>query len=393
MRCLPGPVAAVFTVLLIGAAVAGCAGSPPSGASPGSPTAARLPLAVGDQRLSDVCPPTVVIQDLWEPDANQATEYQLVGPGYTVDSAHKRVIGPLVVDGKDTGVKVEVRSGGAAIGFVTVPAQMYLDHSIMLGSVQADLAIATSADQPVTAVVAPLTKSPQILMWDPASHPNWRTIGDIGSTDASVVVAKDNFFPALLVSKGLINKNQIDTGYTGAPSRFVTDPTIAQQGYATSEPYIYRHEIPSWAKPVRYQLLSDVGYSIYPQMLSVRSADLARLAPCLTKLVPIVQRAAADYLADPARTNALIVDLVRSYNDGWTYSIGVANYAAATLKRLGIMANDTSGPLGGIDPARMRTIVDTFAPILARSGANVRPNLTPADLSTTRFLDPTIKLH
>jgi hypothetical protein len=36
--------------------------------------------------------------------------------------------------------------------------------------------IATSANQPVTAVAATLVKSPQILMWDPANHPDWPTI-------------------------------------------------------------------------------------------------------------------------------------------------------------------------------------------------------------------------
>ena len=115
---------------------------------------------------------------------------------------------------------------------------MYLDRAITLGAVRTDLAIATSAKQPVTAVVAPTNKSPQILMWDPASHPDWHTIADIGASNAKVVVAKDAMWTPLLVAKGLVKPEQLDTGYTGAPARFIADPTIAQQGYATAEPYV-----------------------------------------------------------------------------------------------------------------------------------------------------------
>jgi hypothetical protein len=395
VKRLTSSVALALALVCAGSVAAACGGSPsgsPSASGAPGAGAPALPQAEGDQRLAGVCPATVVIQDLWDPDANQATEYQLVGPGYTIDSEHKRVSGPLVIGGKDTGVRVEVRSGGAAIGFATDPAQMYLDKSIMLGSVHADLAIATSANQPVTGVVAPLTKSPQILMWDPASHPDWHTIADIGKSDAKVVVAKDNFFPSLLVAKGLVKQSQIDTGYTGAPARFVGDPTIAQQGYATSEPYIYEHEVPSWGKPVGWQLLADAGYTIYPQMLAVRTTDLGPLSPCLKRLVPIIQQAAVDYLNSPESTNKLITELVAKYNDGWTYSMGVATYAAATLKKLGIMANDSSGPIGGFDQARLQSIVNTFGPILSQSGANVRPGLKPSDIATTQFINPTIKL-
>ncbi|WP_331532508.1 ABC transporter substrate-binding protein [Pseudonocardia sp.] len=390
MRRGPALLALTCTAACLGAAIAGCAEPPPpAGPAPG---AAPLPQATGEQRLAGVCPSTIVIQDLWDPDANQAGEYQLVGPGYTLDAARKRVSGPLVVAGLDTGVRVEVRSGGAAIGFASVPAQMYVDKSITIGSVHGDLAMATSANQPVTAVIAPLNKSPQILMWDPATHPNWHSIADIGASGAKVVVAKDNYFPTYLVAKGLLEPDQIDTGYTGAPARFVTDPAIAQQGYATSEPYIYQHEVPSWGKPVGYQLISDVGYNIYPQAMSVRTADLGPLSGCLKRLVPVMQRAMVDYMRDPARTNQLIVDAVAKYNDGWTYSIGVANYAAETLKKMSIVTNDASGPIGGLDPVRVQATIDTFAPILARSGAGVRPGLKASDIATPQFLNPAIKL-
>jgi hypothetical protein len=230
-------------------------------------------------------------------------------------------------------------------------------------------------------------------MWDPASHPGWRGIADIGASNAKVLVSKDTTFPAMLVAKGLLKADQIDTGYTGAPARFITDPSIVQQGYATMEPYSYEREIRGWGKPVRYQLLSDVGYSIYPEALSVRSGDIGPMSACLHRLVPILQQSLRDYLANPGPTNQLVVDTVARYNDGWSYPLGTANYASANFTRLGIIANDSSGPLGGMDPARVRATIDTFAPILSRSGGNVRPGLTAADIATNEFLDPSIRLR
>jgi hypothetical protein len=342
--------------------------------------------------LSSVCPKTVVIQNDWEPEAEHSATYGLVGGGYTVDAKKKRVTGPLVIDGQDTGVKVEVRAGGAAIGYQSVTSQMYIDPTILLGSVTTDAAIAASKSQPVTAVVAPTNKSPQMIMWDPKSHPNVKTIAELGKTGASVVVSKGALYAELLVAKGLITRKQIDTSYDGAPARFVGDPKIAQQGFATAEPYIYQHEVSAWGKPVSYQLLSDVGYNVYPEALSVRDADITKQSACLKKLVPIVQKAQVGYLANPTATNRLIADLVTKYNDGWTYSVGVADYAATEMKSLNIIANDTSGPLGGIDATRVQQSIDTFVPLLAKSGSTPKAGLKAADIIDTQFIDKSVKL-
>jgi hypothetical protein len=382
-------VGAAMAAALLAAGLVACSGPP----APPVPGAGALPPATGAQRLDGVCPATVVFQEGWEPQAEEAARYQLLAGGYTIDAAHKQVSGPLVAGGRDTGVRVEIRAGGPAVAFATTQARMYLDKSIMLGEVPTDRAIATSADQPVISVVSTLVKSPQMLMWDPVHHPDWRGAADIGASGAKVVVARDNTFMPLLTAKGLIKPAQVDTGYTGAPTRFVTDPTIAQQGYATADPYIYQHEVPAWGKPVRYQLLADLGYSVYPGALSVRSGDLAALAPCLRRLVPILQQAQLDYLREPGPANHVIVDAATRYNDGWTYSTGVADYAAATMRRLGIVADDSSGALGGQDPARVQPTIDTLGPILAASGANVKPDLKAADIATNQFIDPSIKLR
>src|SRR6266511_3384675 len=71
----------------------------------------------GRGTLAGVCPATVVVQTNWFPQSEHGAAYRLVGPGYRIDAAHKRVTGPLVAGGHDTGVRIEVRAGGPAVGF------------------------------------------------------------------------------------------------------------------------------------------------------------------------------------------------------------------------------------------------------------------------------------
>jgi hypothetical protein len=233
--------------------------------------------------------------------------------------------------------------------------------------------------------------SPQILMWDPDTHKGATTIREIAAHGVPVVTAGD-LIPALLESKGIMQKAQSDTSYEGTPARFVSDPAILQQGFATAEPYVYQHEIAEWGRPVGYEPLANYGYSIYPEPLAVRADKLEQLRPCLQKLVPIMQESQIDYLQDPAPTNRLIVELVEAYQTGWTYSAGVADFSAKAQVEQGFVKNDpASGVFGQFDPARMQEIVSTFGPILQSQGT-ITTVPDPASLYTNEFIDPTIKM-
>ncbi|MDT0551310.1 hypothetical protein RND15_53040, partial [Streptomyces sp. DSM 41529] len=138
------------------------------------------------------------------------------------------------------------------------------DPTITLGYVSTDEAVRLSASMPTTAVFAPLDKSPQIIMWDPASWPEVHSIADLGKTGAVVRYFGGATYMDYLVSAGLLHKEQIDGGYDGTPGNWVAaGGRDAQQGYAGVEPYVYQHELDSWAKPVAYQLIHDTGYAIY----------------------------------------------------------------------------------------------------------------------------------
>lgn len=379
-------ITALATALLSVAALTTACGAD-AGGGPGGQT-----IAGHSDSLVGVCPKTVVIQSDWEPEAEYGPLYELVGRGYTINSYRKSVTGPLVSGGQDTGVKVEIRSGGPAIGFQTVSTTMYLDKSIMLGQISTDGAVRGSAAQPTVAVVAPMRTSPQVLMWDPRSHPGWKTIADIGRSDATIVYSPGQIWADYLVAQHIVRRDQLDSSYDGSPARFVADAKhVSQEGFATAEPYVYQHQVRAWAKPVAYQLVASTGWNAYPETLAVRTGDLAADTPCLRKLVPIVQRAIKDYLASPAAANEMLVGLVTAYDTGVVYSSEVADYADTLMPKLGIVG-DEDGTLGKFDPQRMQQIVDTVTPLLAGEGKAAKPGLTGAQLFTNQFIDPAITL-
>jgi hypothetical protein len=368
-------------------AVAACSSTP---STPASSAAAGAAVD-----LSADCPATVVIQTDWNPEAEHGHLYQLLGTDYTVDADKKSVSGPLMYEGQPTGVNVEIRSGGPAIGYSTVTSQMYTDKSITLGYVTTDEAVQLSASSPTTAVFAPLDVGPQMIMWDPATYPD---VTDIASLSTALKASGGVIryfggaaYMEYLMGSGVVDKSVVDGTYDGTPAKFVADKgKSAQQGFASAEPFIYENEVPAWGKPVKYQLTNDVGYPVYASAVSVRSDELTSLSPCLTKLVPVLQQAEVDYFKDPAATNALILDLVGQFNNGWVYSQGVADYSVKTMQDDKLVSNGDNAYMGDMDEARIQKIIDIDTPIFTASNSAPKAGLKPADIFTNQFLDTSI---
>src|SRR5262249_25057728 len=157
--------------------------------------------------------------------------YHLLGQTYTLDTNAKKVSGPLIAQGKDTGVKIEVRAGGPAVGFQAPGALLYSDPRIMIAHVSTDEAVDMSAKQPVLGVVAPFEIAPYMIMWDPATYPNFNSIADIGKTSTKVLYSTGAQYMDFLVASGALKREQVDSSYDGSPTRFLAEKgKIAQQG-------------------------------------------------------------------------------------------------------------------------------------------------------------------
>jgi len=235
--------------------------------------------------------------------------------------------------------------------------------------------------------------SPLAIIWDPATYPQFNIIADIGQTDTNVLYTKGLSYMEYLVGSGILRRSQLDGSYDGSPALFVQSAgKAAFQGFATSEPYLYQHEIKQWGKPLKYSLVNDAGFNTYFSAVSVRAADKAKLAPCLKKLVPILQRSQADFIARPQPAIAVILDLVQQYKTGWVYSKGLAEYSAKALNDLGIVDGGPNGVLGDFEMSRVNNIMKIMVPIMAAQRQQPREGLKAEDIATNEFIDQSVKL-
>ena len=355
-----------------------------------SPTTTAAPEPVAAEgELAGVCPSPLVVQTDWFPEAEHGAMYHLIGDDYTVDTDNQYVRGSMVLDGVDLGIDFEVRTGGPAIGFAPVSSYMYTDESIHLGYASTDAQILQFADAPLVSVVAPLEQNPQMIMWDPETYPNVDSIADLGAEGITVNVFSGGVFPLVFVAQGIWSEDQVDPSYDGSPARFVSEGgAIAQQGFASAEPYQYLNTHEDWGKPVAFELLHDSGFQIYSQTIGVRPRDMESMRPCLERVVPIIQQAVVSYDASPDRANAIIVDAVAQYASFWTYSPGLAEFSVQAQRDLGLIGNGPDSTVGNMELDRIAGLLDA---ILATDlASDVADGLTAQDLFTNEFIDESI---
>jgi hypothetical protein len=361
--------------------------APETAAAPSAaPAASAAPVAAAAGPLKGVCPDRIVIQTDWYATPERAVAYQLVGSTGMVDKKKGTYGGPF----GSTGVDIEVRLGGPFIGFQPIPALMYQNQDVFLGYVATDDAVQAAEKFPTKAVVAPLDINPQILMWDPATYKidGWP---DVAKSKAKVLYLEGLPFMDYLVAQGYVTKGQKDASFDGTPSRFVAEGgKLIQQGYASNEPYRWEHDVPGWKKPVKFLLVHDSGFQIYPQGLAVRAAQLAQATPCLKQLVPMIQKAQIAYMNDPGPTNEALVKIAATLGDGPPITAAGNAEAVKTMKALGIVGNGPDSTLGNFDLPRIEKTIAQLKPIFAARGVKIPDNLAPADIVTNDFIDPSV---
>ena len=343
--------------------------------------------------LAGSCPETVVFQTDWNPEAEHGFLYNLVGEGYSVNTEKLSVTGPLVVEGQDTGVKVEVRAGGPATGYQSPLAMMYQDPAITAGFISTDEAVSQSVEKPSMTMVAPFNINPQIIMWDPATYPNAKAVADLKADKVKIRYFDGAAYMDYLVEAGIVDKAQADATYDGTPANFLAaGGKDAQQGFGTAEPYFYQEVLADWKKPVAYQYIHDAGWTAYAQSIGATMESFEANKACWPLLVPAIQKSQREYIASPDRANALVLDLVQQYNNGWAYDAGQASAAVAKMQEDKLVANSPDGVLGSFDLDRVTAFIEKATPIYTATGAKVKEGLTPADLVTNEFIDSSIAL-
>jgi len=335
--------------------------------------------------LGDVCPATIVIQTDWFPESEHGGVYQLMGDDAVASKDTGAVVGTLTVNGEPAGVQLEIRAGGPFLESPVV-TEMYQDNAITFGYVGTDVAITRYSDAPTLAVFNSLNINPQVVLWDATKHPQVTTIADAAKSIKTFYVYGDPAWMRYFESQGLIQKNQVDANYKG--NLLLSTEDAAHQGFATSEPYKYAN-LETGSITTGYQLIHEAGWNSYAQNLAIRKDRLEELRPCLEKIVPIFQQAQIDYIADPSRANAIIVETVKTFDSWWSQSDGDVANGAASQKDLGIVGNGETATFGDLEESRVTDFIAKATPILREEGLEIA-DITASDITNNEFLDTSI---
>jgi len=243
------------------------------------------------------------------------------------------------------------------------------------------------------AIESGFDKNPQMIMWDPATYPDVKTIADLGKKDVTIRYFGGAAYMDYFTSTGVLKASQVDGSYDGTPALFVADEgKSAQQGFGSAEPYLYENEIDGWKKPVAYQYINDAGWNNYAESIATKPENITKYADCFKLLVPIIQQSSVDYLNDPAATNKIILDAVSTFDNGWVYTQGTADYAVKTMKDDGLVANGPDGVMGKFDMDRVADLIEKATPVYTAQDSPPKEGLKPEDIVTNEFLDESIGL-
>ncbi|MBL8551289.1 MAG: hypothetical protein JNJ73_14990 [Hyphomonadaceae bacterium] len=349
--------------------------------------------------LAGVCPDPFIIQKDWLAQSEHGGLYQLIGARGRMSQG--RYDGPLGA----TGITLTILEGGSGLGLgdgETAYSALYMGNSrarLRPHLVMHDLdnAFIYSRRFPAIGVVSMLDKSPSVLFWDRATYPRgFHSIADLAAFARSgrgkiYVSTIRRTFGRYLVVRG-VPRNVFIEGYRGDGENFViNNGAWLNQGVVSNEVYQFSHGR-NWARPIDYLLLSDLGYTIYPGMLSVAADRLPALAPCLQRLVPLLQRAQIDYVRNPAEVN----DLLFRFNQAgmgapwWRTSRALLDNAVEVQLANGIVGNGPNATLGDFDMPRVAALLERL-----RSDLDIRakPGVRAEDVVTNRFIDPAIGLR
>ncbi|MFL6072479.1 MAG: hypothetical protein ACJ73S_03685 [Mycobacteriales bacterium] len=367
------------------AGASGCSVHKPTGQGASITRTAKV-----GEGLAGKCPPTVVLQTDWYPADEYGAVWKLLGGKPEWDDSHKTITAKLVAHGVDTGVKLQIRSGGEVVGFRTPLDLAYHDDSITLAGADLDQVWKNSKTYPMQAVFAPMDVSPIVLMWDPKRYPTIHTITDIRKhPQVKVRVLKTATYPDFLVP-GVLLPSQIDRSYTGDSSPWMADKgKEIQQGYLTNEVYAYQYLYPQWHKPVRWVLVGgnyNGAYRNYQEAFTIREDRKAELAPCLKLLIPDLQQATVDYMHDPDPTNQLIRDARDHFQAPGLYPKELQDAGVKVMRSAGIIGNGPNNVVGDFDPARVNTLFTQVIKDFQTKRVPLAPGLKPDQTYTNEYL-------
>jgi NitT/TauT family transport system substrate-binding protein len=207
------------------------------------------------------------------------------------------------------------------------------------------------ANIPIRAVMAVFQKDPQVLITHPRRDIN--SLADMRGHPVLISAATLTAFWPWLRAKFGFQDSQIRR-YTYNLAPFIVDPNAIQEGYLTSEPFTVQQQAHFTPKIF---LLSDYGYPGYANMVLVPETWIQTNARAVQLFVNASRDGWLNYLANPAKGNALIK------RDNPDMTDAILAQALDKMKRyeLVISGDGRAFGLGSMSEAQWKLFYDTMA--------------------------------
>ncbi|MCU0870528.1 MAG: ABC transporter substrate-binding protein [Burkholderiales bacterium] len=246
---------------------------------------------------------------------------------------------------RDVGLDAEIRMGGPQVNVMQLLLAGKAD-AVMGYDFQTINAIEQGL--PVVTVGAVFQKDPAALI----AHPDVKRLEDLKTRTLLIGQASETtFWPWLKARYGFTDAQKRPYAFSVQP--FLADPKIAQQGYATSEPWSIEK---AGVRPV-VLLLADAGYPPYAQTIVTTRAVLAKRRDALVRFLRATATGWKRYLADPAAGNALIRKANPEMEDA------LLAYGVDKMRQFALVTGGDASTVGilGMTDARWKQTFDFMA--------------------------------
>jgi NitT/TauT family transport system substrate-binding protein len=259
------------------------------------------------------------------------------------------------------GLDVDVRMGGPQVNVMQL---LLADRADCVMGYDLQTIKAVEQGLPVVTIGATFQKDPAAII----AHPDVKSMQDLKSRTLLIGQASETtFWPWLKAKYGFTDAQK--RPYAFSVQQFLVDRKVAQQGYATSEPYSIEK---AGIAPTVF-LLADLGYPPYAQTLVTTEKVLRNRRDVLRRFLQATAEGWKSYLANPAPANALIRKANPEMEDA------LLAYGVAKIKAFGLVTGGDAGSVGilGMTDARWAQTYEFMTSAgLAKPGLDYRKAYT-----------------
>ncbi|HZI82919.1 MAG TPA: ABC transporter substrate-binding protein [Casimicrobiaceae bacterium] len=226
------------------------------------------------------------------------------------------------------GLEVTIKMGGPQVNV----------YQLLLAG-QADFAMgydiatlnAVAEGLPLVTVAATFQADPAVMI----AHPDVKDLADLKTRTLLIGQASETtFWPWLKAKYGFTDGQK--RPYSFSVQQFLVDRNVAQQGYATSEPY----SIQKGGVNPRVFLLAADGYPPYAETIVALAKTVQQKPDLIRRFVEASALGWKSYLANPAPGNALIK------RDNPQIEDGLIAFGVARMKEFGLVTGGAAATRG-----------------------------------------------